>query len=378
MSTPVIADARRRAGGRQGRSDRRPSGSRRSCRVIALVALLAALTIADPDFLTQRSLTAAVRTVGAARRARRRRHARGAVRRHRPVDRRAVLAVHGVLRDVAARPRRPHHAGRRSRAAGAIGAVQGIAHVVLRIPSFIVTLGGMSIFSAIALVDLRRRPDPGRRPRRHQVADAVRRRLRARCRSSSPCSWWPRSPWSSSSRRCRARSPPPATPSRPPAWPARRSTWSRSRPSRVSGACAGLAAVMLVSRNFSGSPTMADNLLLPGGRRDRRRRHRDHRRPRQPLALARRRPGHHPAARRPADRRRAVGLRADPLRRDHRRRRRAHPRPIEGVDHQVAAARPLPARTTSPIPIRKAIMSTDTLHPPPRRPLVPRPRPSSC
>ena len=31
----------------------------------------------------------------------------------------------------------------------------------------------------------------------------------------------------------------------------------------VSGACAGLAAVMLVSRNFSGSPTMADNLLLP-------------------------------------------------------------------------------------------------------------------
>lgn len=31
----------------------------------------------------------------------------------------------------------------------------------------------------------------------------------------------------------------------------------------VSGACAGLAAVMLVSRNFSGGPTMADNLLLP-------------------------------------------------------------------------------------------------------------------
>ncbi len=31
----------------------------------------------------------------------------------------------------------------------------------------------------------------------------------------------------------------------------------------ISGACAGLAAVMLASRNFSGSPTMADNLLLP-------------------------------------------------------------------------------------------------------------------
>jgi ribose transport system permease protein len=31
----------------------------------------------------------------------------------------------------------------------------------------------------------------------------------------------------------------------------------------VSGACAGLAAVMLVSRQYSGGPTMADNLLLP-------------------------------------------------------------------------------------------------------------------
>jgi ribose transport system permease protein len=31
----------------------------------------------------------------------------------------------------------------------------------------------------------------------------------------------------------------------------------------VSGACAGFAAVMLVSRQYSGGPTMADNLLLP-------------------------------------------------------------------------------------------------------------------
>src|SRR4029079_17162450 len=37
-------------------------------------------------------------------------------------------------------------------AAGAIGAGQGLAHVLLRIPSFVVTLGGMSIFSAVALV----------------------------------------------------------------------------------------------------------------------------------------------------------------------------------------------------------------------------------
>ena len=31
----------------------------------------------------------------------------------------------------------------------------------------------------------------------------------------------------------------------------------------VSGGCAGLAAVLLVARNYSGSPTVADSLLLP-------------------------------------------------------------------------------------------------------------------
>ena len=120
--------------------------------VIALVALLAALTIADPDFLTQRSLTAAVRTsaplvVLAA----------GAT---------LVVLCGGidlsiaalcslstrVLRDVAARPGRTHHA-RRHRARPARSArSRASPHVLLRIPSFIVTLGGMSIFSAVALV----------------------------------------------------------------------------------------------------------------------------------------------------------------------------------------------------------------------------------
>ena len=45
-----------------------------------------------------------------------------------------------------------HHAGRHRGRRLRSAPLQGIAHVLLRIPSFIVTLGGMSIFSAIALV----------------------------------------------------------------------------------------------------------------------------------------------------------------------------------------------------------------------------------
>ena len=119
--------------------------------VIALLALLAALTIADPDFLTQRSLTAAVRTsaplvVLAA----------GAT---------LVVLCGGIDLSIAALCSLstvffamwlPDLGGLTTvaviAAAGAIGAVQGLAHVLLRIPSFIVTLGGMSIFSAVALV----------------------------------------------------------------------------------------------------------------------------------------------------------------------------------------------------------------------------------
>ena len=81
-------------------------------------------------------------------------------------------------------------------AAGAIGAVQGLAHVVLRIPSFIVTLGGMSIFSAIALVV----SDAG--PIRVIDREATNwltctSAASCRWRSSSPSSWWRCSPSSS-------------------------------------------------------------------------------------------------------------------------------------------------------------------------------------
>ena len=154
MSTPSSPSRRRtrRPSPPSSRAARpSPSGVTSFMPVIALVALLAALTIADPDFLTQRSLTAAVRTsaplvVLAA----------GAT---------LVVLCGGIDLSIAALCSLstvlfamwlPDLGGLTIlvviAAAGAIGAVQGLAHVLLRIPSFIVTLGGMSIFSAVALV----------------------------------------------------------------------------------------------------------------------------------------------------------------------------------------------------------------------------------
>lgn len=65
MSTPVIADPASNPAAEPAIVKGGPTVAQRVTSfmpVIALVALLAALTIADPNFLTQRSLTAAVRT----------------------------------------------------------------------------------------------------------------------------------------------------------------------------------------------------------------------------------------------------------------------------------------------------------------------------
>ncbi len=131
--------------------------------VIALVVLLAALTVVDPDFLTQRSLTAAVRTSAPLAVL-----AAGAT---------LVVLCGGIDLSIAALCSLttvlfamwlPDLGGLTTLAAigaaAAIGAVQGLAHVLLRIPSFIVTLGGMSIFSAIALVISDAGPIRDRRP----------------------------------------------------------------------------------------------------------------------------------------------------------------------------------------------------------------------
>jgi len=229
--------------------------------LIALFALLAALTIADPDFLTQRSLTAAVRTsaplvVLAA----------GAT---------LVVLCGGIDLSIAALCSLstvffamwlPDLGGLTTlaviAAAGAIGAVQGIAHVLLRIPSFIVTLGGLSIFSAIALVISDAGPIRivdreatnwltmyvgGIVPMVFFVAVVVVAVIALVLRLTPLQNWITATGYSESAARLAG------TPV----------DMVKVLAFTVSGACAGLAAVMLVSRTFSGSPTLADNLLLP-------------------------------------------------------------------------------------------------------------------
>ena len=229
--------------------------------VIALVVLLAALAVADPDFLTQSSLTAVVRTsaplvVLAA----------GAT---------LVVLCGGIDLSIAALCSLatvffalwlPDLGGLTVvavvAATGAIGALQGLAHVLLRIPSFIVTLGGMSIFAAIALVISDAGPIRvvdrdatnwitlyvgGVVPMSFLVALIVIGVLALVLRLTPVESWIRATGYSESAARL-AGSPVDLV---------------KVAAFTVSGACAGLAAVMLVSRNFSGSPTMADNLLLP-------------------------------------------------------------------------------------------------------------------
>jgi ribose transport system permease protein len=146
--------------------------------------------------------------------------------------------------------------------AAAIGAVQGVAHVLLRIPSFIVTLGGMSIFSAVALVVSDAGPVrivdrdstswltmyvAGYVPVSFAVAIAVVAGIALVLKLTPLQTWITATGYSESAARLAG------TPV----------DLVKVGAFCVSGACAGLAAIMLVSRNFSGSPTMADNLLLP-------------------------------------------------------------------------------------------------------------------
>ncbi len=229
--------------------------------VIALFALLAALTIADPDFLTQRSLTAAVRTAAPLAVL-----AAGAT---------LVVLCGGIDLSIAALCSLttvlfamwlPDLGGLTTiaviAAAGAIGAVQGLAHVLLRIPSFIVTLGGMSIFSAIALVISDAGPIRivdreatnwltlyvgGVIPMSFFVALVVVGAISLVLKLTPLESFVRATGYSESAARLAG------TPV----------DLVKVVAFTISGACAGLAAIMLVSRNFSGSPTMADNLLLP-------------------------------------------------------------------------------------------------------------------
>ncbi|MET8151094.1 ABC transporter permease [Actinoplanes sp. NPDC049668] len=229
--------------------------------LIALVALVAALTIADPDFLTQRSLTAAARTAAPLIVL-----AAGAT---------LVVLCGGIDLSIAASASLstvllalwlPDLGGVATPVvilvAAAIGAVQGAAHVLLRIPSFIVTLGGLSILSSVALVisgagTVRVVDDSpvrwldlyvaGYVPMSFAMAVLVVALTAVVLRVTPLHSWISATGYSESAARLAG------TPV----------DLVKIGAFCVSGACAGFAAVMLVSRQFSGGPTMADNLLLP-------------------------------------------------------------------------------------------------------------------
>ncbi|GAA1510832.1 ABC transporter permease [Dactylosporangium maewongense] len=229
--------------------------------LIALVALVAALTIADPDFLTTRSLTAVLRTAAPLIVL-----AAGAT---------LVVLCGGIDLSIAALASLttvllalwlPDLGGLTTPmvilVAAAIGAVQGAAHVLLRIPSFVVTLGGMSILSAVALVvsgagTVRVVDDStvkwlelyvaGYVPMSAAMAIVVVAVIALVLKVTPLQSWISATGYSESAARLAG------TPV----------DLVKIGVFCASGACAGFAAVMLVSRQYSGGPTMADNLLLP-------------------------------------------------------------------------------------------------------------------
>nr|WP_062339435.1 ABC transporter permease [Herbidospora sakaeratensis] len=229
--------------------------------LIALLALVVALAIADPGFLTQRSLTAVARTAAplivlAA--------AATLIVLCGGID--LSIAAVASLSTVLLALWLPHLGGLATPAvilaAASIGAVQGVAHVLLRIPSFIVTLGGMSILSAIALVvsgagTVRVVDDStvkwlelyvgGYVPMSFVMALVVVALIALMLKLTPLRSWISATGYSESAARLAG------TPV----------DLVKIGAFVVSGAGAGFAAIMLVSRQFSGGPTMADNLLLP-------------------------------------------------------------------------------------------------------------------
>ncbi|PWD50212.1 ABC transporter permease [Serinibacter arcticus] len=259
MSTPVLTKPAPEAVIRRG-----PTAAARLTSlmpVIALVTLVVALAIADPGFLTERSLVAAVNTAAPLAVL-----AAGAT---------LVVLCGGIDLSIAALASfssvllamwLPILGGASILAvvavAGAIGALQGVLHVTLRIPSFIVTLGGMSILAAVGLVISNAGPIPvvddrplawlnlyvaGRVPMAVLVAVVVIAAIALVVRLTPLGSYVTATGYSESAARLAG-------------VPVDR---VKIGAFCASGACAGLAAVMLVSRNYSGSPTMADNLLLP-------------------------------------------------------------------------------------------------------------------
>lgn len=142
------------------------------------------------------------------------------------------------------------------------GLLQGVLHVVFRIPSFIVTLGGMTLWSAVALLLSGASTIP---INDSSVTDWAFTRIGGSFPSALLIAFgvvgllglamWltPLRRWVSAIGH---------------AEPAARLAGIPVDRVKVlaftlSGACAGLAGVLVVARTFSGAPTLADSLLLP-------------------------------------------------------------------------------------------------------------------
>lgn len=229
--------------------------------VLALIGLIVALTVAQPSFLSQSSITAVIDAAAPLAVL-----AAGAT---------VVVLCGGIDLSIAALaslssvllalwlPGLGELAWPAVVAvAAAAGAAQGAAHVFLRIPSFIVTLGGLSIFSSVALVVSGASTIPviddapirwsftrlfGVLPSAVVVAVVLVAVLALVMRVTPLASWVSAIGYSEAAARL-AGAPVDAV---------------KIGAFCLSGACAGLASVLLVARTFSGGPTLADSLLLP-------------------------------------------------------------------------------------------------------------------
>ncbi|WP_127793740.1 ABC transporter permease [Agromyces sp. LHK192] len=144
----------------------------------------------------------------------------------------------------------------------AAGLLQGAVHVVAQVPSFLVTLGGLAVWSGIALVasgastigvsgttldwTFTRLTD-ARIPSAVVIAVVV-VALFALVLHLTPARRWLIAIGSSEPAALLAGAP---------------VAQVKIAAFTVSGACAGFAGVMLVGRTFSGAPSLADSLLLP-------------------------------------------------------------------------------------------------------------------
>ena len=142
------------------------------------------------------------------------------------------------------------------------GLIQGAVHVVFRIPSFIVTLGGMTVWSAVALLLSGASTIP---MRDSSVTDWAFTRIGGVFPSAilvalATVAVLGLAMWLTPLRRWVAAIGHAEPAARLAGVPVGR---VKTLAFTLSGATAGLAGVLVVARTFSGAPTLADSLLLP-------------------------------------------------------------------------------------------------------------------